>query len=97
MKPLRGIVTHWVKRLEPQRQGKYGAYLSYAQRKATSKGGNMDAIKPPWWPREVPYIEPAHLQLERKVSAISLVFPLLMILRACSPSCRYNACASPNR
>jgi hypothetical protein len=56
MKPLRPIVTAWIKQLEPKRLKKYGPYH-----------GNMSRDKPrecypPWWPHNVPYLEPSHLE-----------------------------------
>ena len=60
MKPVRGMVTTWIKQLEPRRQGGYGPY----HRKKPSEMP-PDAT-PPWWPQDVPYIEPAHLNREGK-------------------------------
>ncbi|KAG9197384.1 hypothetical protein G6514_001646 [Epicoccum nigrum] len=53
MKPLRGIVTHWVKLLEPRRLGDWGKY----HEKLPS-----EAETPPWWPKTVIYKEPSHLK-----------------------------------
>ncbi|KAH7087624.1 hypothetical protein FB567DRAFT_415595, partial [Paraphoma chrysanthemicola] len=55
MKPVRGMVTGWIKQLEPRRLGGYGPYHRKLPTEAPA-----DAT-PPWWPQSVPYIEPAHL------------------------------------
>jgi hypothetical protein len=55
LKALRQIVTEWVKIVEPNRLRSYGAY----HKKIPSKG--PPGRTPPWWPKEVPYEEPAHL------------------------------------
>jgi hypothetical protein len=57
MKPLRGIVTHWVKLLEPKRLGDWGKYHEMLPSEAES---------PPWWPRTVIYKEPSHLKKNGK-------------------------------
>ncbi|KAF1966469.1 hypothetical protein BU23DRAFT_560168 [Bimuria novae-zelandiae CBS 107.79] len=60
MKPMRDIVTAWVKRLEPRRQQEYGPYQKYVDRRT---GKPKAYRKPRWWPAEVPYVEPSHLKL----------------------------------
>ncbi|KAH6622096.1 hypothetical protein C7974DRAFT_215983 [Boeremia exigua] len=55
MKPLRGIVTHWVKLLEPRRLGDWGKYHEMLP---------SEADTPPWWPETVIYKEPSHLKKE---------------------------------
>jgi hypothetical protein len=60
MKPVRGMVTSWVKQLEPKRKGGYGPYHKMLPSEAP------DDATPPWWPRNVPYIEPAHLDKDGK-------------------------------
>jgi hypothetical protein len=60
MKPVRGMVTSWVKQLEPKRKGGYGPYHKMLPSQAP------DDATPPWWPRDVPYIEPAHLDKDGK-------------------------------
>lgn len=55
MKPLRQIVTAWVKTLEPNRLRTYGRY----HEEATLEGNG-----PPWWPRDIPYREPSHLRCQ---------------------------------
>jgi hypothetical protein len=60
MKPVRGMVTTWLKQLEPKRKGGYGPYHKLLPSQAPE-----DAT-PPWWPRTVPYIEPAHLDKDGK-------------------------------
>ena len=57
MKPLRGIVTHWIKLLEPERLGYWGKYHEMLPSEAES---------PPWWPRTVIYKEPSHLKKSGK-------------------------------
>ncbi|KAL5438300.1 hypothetical protein PMIN06_010279 [Paraphaeosphaeria minitans] len=59
MKPMRDIVAAWVKRLEPERRKKYGAYQRYSNQ--------PKSLKPLWWPVNVPYIEPSHLKLHHLV------------------------------
>lgn len=53
MKPLRGIVTHWVRLLEPRRLGDWGKYHEMLP---------SEADTPPWWPETVIYKEPSHLR-----------------------------------
>jgi hypothetical protein len=60
MKPVRGMVTAWLKRLEPKRKGGYGPYHKMLPSEAPA-----DAT-PPWWPSHVPYVEPAHLDKDGK-------------------------------
>lgn len=55
MKPLRIIVTAWVKRMKPQRS-KYGAYNKEIPEV------KIDHSYPPWWPSNIPYNEPSHLK-----------------------------------
>lgn len=62
MKPVRGMVTAWIKQLEPKRLGGYGPYHRKLPAEAPA-----DAT-PPWWPQNVPYIEPAHLDKDSKHS-----------------------------
>lgn len=57
MKPLRGIVTHWVKLLEPRRLGDWGKYHEMLP---------SEAETPPWWPQTVIYKEPSHLKKDGK-------------------------------
>ncbi|OAG05658.1 uncharacterized protein CC84DRAFT_1259057 [Paraphaeosphaeria sporulosa] len=64
MKPMRDIVTAWVKRLEPKRQKKYGPYQRYDLDPRSDK---VKSIKPRWWPADIPYVEPSHLKLEHLV------------------------------
>jgi hypothetical protein len=60
MKPVRSMVTSWVKKLEPKRKGGYGPYHKMLPAYAP------DDATPPWWPQTVPYIEPAHLDKDGK-------------------------------
>ncbi|KAF1957367.1 hypothetical protein CC80DRAFT_560571 [Byssothecium circinans] len=59
MKPLRQIATAWVRELSPKRQTNYGRYHGFTP--ATAPEGEKSA---PWWPRDIPYLEPAHLKLQ---------------------------------
>ena len=58
LKALRQIVTEWVKIIEPNRLRLYGPY----HKKSPSKSD--PARSPPWWSKDVPYEEPAHLQVK---------------------------------
>jgi len=58
-KPLRPIVTAWLKLLEPKRLNKYGRYNKKLPR-------DQPGSTPPWWPDGVPYQEPSHLDKECK-------------------------------
>jgi hypothetical protein len=55
MKPLRPIVTAWIKQLEPKRLSHYGPYHKKLPKE------QPPASTPPWWPHDVPYEEPSHL------------------------------------
>ncbi|KAL1793709.1 hypothetical protein ACET3X_008691 [Alternaria dauci] len=55
MKPVRPIVTAWVKLLEPKRLARFGPYHKKLPHEQPQK------CTPPWWPRDVPYEEPSHL------------------------------------
>jgi hypothetical protein len=55
MKPVRPIVTAWVKLREPKRLSLYGPY-----HKKLAKD-MPQGCTPPWWPQDVPYEEPSHL------------------------------------
>lgn len=59
-RPLRTIVTAWIKQLEPRRLGGYGKY--HKQLPSEQPPG----CTPPWWPEDVPYNEPSHLSKGRK-------------------------------
>ena len=90
MKPMRDIVTAWVKRLEPRRQQKYGPYQRYPERR-NRKGKAF--MKPSWWPASVPYVEPSHLKLQGK-NAVSLpcwIFRLLIYHRSHTLGCSHHA------
>ncbi|KAF1837855.1 hypothetical protein BDW02DRAFT_645047 [Decorospora gaudefroyi] len=69
MKPLRPIVTAWIKQLEPRRLSRYGPYHKKLAR--TQPPGST----PPWWPRNVPYEEPSHLD---KTSLLALAVDLML-------------------
>jgi hypothetical protein len=68
MKPVRSMVTSWVKKLEPKRKGGYGPY-----HKMLPSAAPEDAT-PPWWPRTVPYIEPAHLDKDGKPPIYVIIY-----------------------
>jgi hypothetical protein len=68
MKPVRSMVTSWVKKLEPKRKGGYGPYHKMLPSAAPEEA------TPPWWPRTVPYIEPAHLDKDGKQSVYAMRF-----------------------
>jgi hypothetical protein len=59
MKPVRSMLTAWVKQLEPKRKGLHGPYHKMLPAEAPED-------TPPWWPRTVPYSEPAHLDKDGK-------------------------------
>jgi hypothetical protein len=56
MKPLRGIITNWIRLLEPRRLGEYGKYHEMLPSQMPE-----DAT-PPWWPKTIIYKEPSHLR-----------------------------------
>ena len=66
MKPVRPIVTAWVKQLEPKRLSLYGPYHKKLPREQPSE------CTPPWWPQDVPYEEPSHLDKAGMSSHLSL-------------------------
>ena len=72
MKPLRGIVTGWVKLIEPKRLGDWG---KYHEKKSS------EAETPPWWPKDVIYKEPSHLKKEGKCDHL----PCRTCLTTCRP------------
>jgi hypothetical protein len=65
MKPLRPIVTAWIKHREPKRLGRYGPYHKQLPRDMPQE------CTPPWWPRDVPYEEPSHLDKAGKLTSTS--------------------------
>ncbi|OAL51010.1 hypothetical protein IQ07DRAFT_408719 [Pyrenochaeta sp. DS3sAY3a] len=54
-RPLRQIVTDWIKQLEPRRLGEYGPYHKMLPKE------QPPGFTPFWWPEHVPYNEPSHL------------------------------------
>lgn len=64
MKPLRKVITEWIKRLEPQRCSKYGGYDNQLPVE------RPEGKTPIWWPSNCPYREPAHLKRERESSIL---------------------------
>jgi hypothetical protein len=61
MKPVRPIVTAWVKLLEPKRLTRFGPYHKKLPREQPPE------CTPPWWPQDVPYEEPSHLDKAGKL------------------------------
>jgi hypothetical protein len=55
MRPVRPIVTAWIKQLEPKRLSLYGTYHGKLPK------DKPPGCTPPWWPYDVPYQEPSHL------------------------------------
>jgi hypothetical protein len=68
MKPLRPIVTEWVKDLVPKRQTDYGPYH---KRHAESPADPA----PHWWPNGIQYVEPSHLP---KTGVLDLAVDLIL-------------------
>lgn len=62
MKPVRPIVTAWVKMLEPKRLTKFGPYHKKLPKEQPPE------CTPPWWPQDVPYEEPSHLDKAGRLS-----------------------------
>lgn len=62
---LRRIITEWIKVLEPTRLRSHGPYHKLKEYGCDSKLLSTEISHrghgPPWWPRTVPYVEPAHL------------------------------------
>ena len=87
MKPMRDIVTAWVKRLEPKRQKKFGPYQRYDLDPLSVRA---KSTKPPWWPTEIPYVEPSHLKLERKSRLRQTCSCSLTVGRFGASSSRYH-------
>jgi hypothetical protein len=88
MKPVRGMVTAWLKRVEPKRKGGYGPYHKMLPSEAPA-----DAT-PPWWPRHVPYVEPAHLDKDGKHSLkLSSLVAYSHLHRSFEPRSRYHNAA----
>jgi hypothetical protein len=76
-KPLRPIVTAWIKQLEPKRLSRYGRYHKKLSRDQPS------GCTPPWWPHNVPYLEPSHL--EKAGKSYLTVTTLVTYLTFCRP------------
>lgn len=86
MKPVRGMVTSWLRQLEPKRKGGYGPYHKMLPCEAPA-----DAT-PPWWPHNVPYVEPAHLDKDGKHGGYALSFSRSHSCRTFDTRCgRYDA------
>jgi hypothetical protein len=69
MKPLRPIVTEWVRLLVPCRQTLYGPY--HKRHPETDAPADF---APPWWPTGVDYFEPSHLPKNRLLDlAVDLI------------------------
>ncbi len=67
MKPVRPIVTAWVKQLEPKRLSLFGPYHKKLPRE------QPQGCTPPWWPYHVPYEEPSHLDKAGKLSRLPIM------------------------
>ncbi|KZM19359.1 hypothetical protein ST47_g9560 [Ascochyta rabiei] len=85
MKPLRGIVTHWVKLLEPRRLGDWGKYHEMLP---------SEADTPPWWPKTVIYKEPSHL---KKSELSTLAVEMMLVHREIDEMKRKSAWISKLR
>ena len=59
-KPVRPIVTAWLRLREPKRKHIYGSYNKILPRDQSP--GSV----PPWWPDGIPYQEPSHLDKKCK-------------------------------
>jgi hypothetical protein len=70
MKPLRPIVTEWVKLLVPRRQALYGPY----HKRHPDTDAPADPA-PHWWPTGIQYIEPSHLP---KTGVLDLAVDLIL-------------------
>lgn len=92
MKPLRQIVTAWVRELSPKRQTTYGRYHGFTP--ATAPEGEKSA---PWWPRDIPYLEPAHLKLQCRICIQYLPNMHSLCYRSDPLGCRYHARPSRGR
>jgi hypothetical protein len=84
MRPVRSIVTSWVKKLEPKRKGRYGLYHGLLPTAAP------EDETPPWWPQTVPYIEPAHLDKDGKSPIHVILYDRSRPLRSHDLSYRHN-------
>jgi hypothetical protein len=70
VKPLRPIVTEWVKLLVPRRQALHGPY----QKRHPDRGAPARPA-PHWWPKGVQYSEPSHLS---KTGLLDLAVDLIL-------------------
>ncbi|EMD92013.1 hypothetical protein COCC4DRAFT_174510 [Bipolaris maydis ATCC 48331] len=69
MKPLRPIVTAWIKQIEPKRLSRYGRYHKQLPK------DQPEECSPPWWPRDVSYEEPSHLD---KAGLLTLAVDIML-------------------
>ncbi|EUC38042.1 hypothetical protein COCCADRAFT_83933, partial [Bipolaris zeicola 26-R-13] len=69
MKPLRPIVTAWIKQIEPKRLSRYGRYHKQLPK------DQPEECSPPWWPRDVNYEEPSHLD---KAGLLTLAVDIML-------------------
>jgi hypothetical protein len=70
IKPLRPIVTEWVKLLVPRRQALHGPY-----QKRHPDTGAPARPAPHWWPKGIQYFEPSHLS---KTGLLDLAVDLIL-------------------
>lgn len=91
MKPVRPIVTAWVKLLEPKRLTRFGPYHKKLPNEQPQK------CTPPWWPRDVPYEEPSHLDKDGKLSFLFAIGCQLTLYRPLDISSRSHAPAPQYR
>jgi hypothetical protein len=85
MKPVRPIVTAWVKLLEPKRLTRFGPYHKKLPNEQPQE------CTPPWWPRDVPYEEPSHLDKDGKLSFPFAIGCQLTLYRSLDISSRSHA------
>jgi hypothetical protein len=91
MRPLRPIVTAWIRQLEPKRLSLYGGY-----HKELPKDQPLGRT-PPWWPQDVPYLEPSHLDKKgRSHLTVTTLVTYLTFCRSLNVGSRFNAPAPPN-
>jgi hypothetical protein len=89
MKPVRPIVTAWIKLYEPKRLSLYGPYHKKLPRDMPPQ------CTPPWWPRDVPYEEPSHLdKMGKSTPSAVMTQQLTTLYRPLDTGSRFYAPAS---